>query len=67
MELSTSEKLKIIMKRENVTMSELAKRIGQSRQNITNKVARNSFSEEEFRQIAEILGYEYVTEFRRKD
>lgn len=67
MELTISEKIKIIMKREGVTTTELAKRIKQSRQNITNKMARNSFSEEEVRTIAAAIGYEFVTEFRKVD
>lgn len=67
MELNISEKIKIIMEREGVTMTTLAERIGQSRQNLTNKMKRNSFSEEEIKMIAAAIGYEFVAEFRKVD
>ena len=65
MELNIAEKIKIIMEREGVTMTALAERVGQSRQNLTNKMKRNSFSEVEIRNIAAAIGYEFVTEFRK--
>ena len=67
MELNIAEKIKIIMEREGVTMTTLAERVGQSRQNLTNKMKRNSFSEVEIRNIAAAIGYEFVTEFRKVD
>lgn len=46
MEYTTAEKLEIIMKRKNITMTELAKRLGgQSRQNVSKKFKRDNFTE----------------------
>lgn len=63
MELSINEKIKIIMKRRNMTQAELSEQLGMSRQNLNNKFSRNSFSEDEYKRIAEILNCEYKTVF----
>lgn len=55
MPLTTGEKIKIILKRRNITTTELAEKIGTSRQNLTNKFKRNNFSEKEVQQIAQAL------------
>lgn len=56
MQLSVSEKIKIILGRRNMTVSDLAKKLNTSRQNLTNKFSRSNFSEKELRQIAEAMG-----------
>ena len=55
MQLSVSEKIKIILDRRNMTVSGLAKKLNTSRQNLTNKFSRSNFSEKELRQIAEAM------------
>lgn len=55
MQLSVSEKIKIILGRRNMTISDLAKNLNTSRQNLTNKFARNNFSEKELQQIAKAM------------
>ena len=55
MQLSASEKIKIILGRRNMTVSDLAKKLNTSRQNLTNKFSRSNFSEKELRQIAEAM------------
>ncbi len=55
MQLSVSEKIKVILGRRNMTVSDLAKNLNTSRQNLTNKFSRNNFSEKELRQIAEAM------------
>lgn len=67
MKLTVGEKIKVIMKRQNVSMTELAERIGQSRQNLSNKMARDNFTEKDMREIATALGYEVVVEFKSPD
>ena len=37
MDISVAEKLRLIMKRQNMTMGELAEASGQTRQNLSNK------------------------------
>ena len=54
--LTTAEKIKVIMKRNNFTMTELANQLNCSRQNLSNKMSRNNFDERELTAIANALG-----------
>ena len=45
MPLTMGEKIKIITDRRGITITGLAKQLGTSRQNLTNKFSRNNFSE----------------------
>lgn len=54
--LTTTEKIKILLKRNGLTAGDLAERTGQTRQNLSNKFKRNNFPESELRTIAEALG-----------
>ena len=45
--LSIGEKIRIIMRRKGVNMAELAEATGQTRQNLSNKMARDNFTEQE--------------------
>ncbi|HJA45235.1 MAG TPA: helix-turn-helix domain-containing protein [Candidatus Phascolarctobacterium stercoravium] len=56
--LTTSEKIKIILNRQGITLGDLADRTNQSRQNLSNKIKRDNFSEKELRAIAAALGCE---------
>lgn len=67
MTLSMAEKIKIILKRRNMTLGELAEKTGQSRQNLSNKMKRDNFSEKELIQIAAILGCTYYAGFTMED
>ena len=49
MELSTAEKIRIILKRKGMTVKELAELTGQSRQNLAQKLDRDNFDERELR------------------
>ncbi|MDL0196817.1 helix-turn-helix domain-containing protein, partial [Clostridioides difficile] len=53
--ISFGEKIKIILKRKNMTIGELAEKTGQTRQNLSNKFSRDNFSEKEIRKFAKIL------------
>ena len=67
MELSMGEKIKIVMKRRKMTYGELADKLGQSRQNLSNKMSRDNFSEKEIRQIAEVLNCTFIGTFTLND
>ncbi|MBU3196000.1 helix-turn-helix domain-containing protein [Clostridium algidicarnis] len=56
MVLTMGEKLRILIKRKKITISELANLIGTTNQNLSNKLTRDNFSEKELQQIAEALG-----------
>ncbi len=63
MQLSAGEKIKILCGRRNITFSQLAEKLGTSVQNISNKLARDNFSEKELQQIAKALECKYETVF----
>lgn len=67
MQLSVSEKIKIILERRNMTVSDLAKKLGTSRQNLTNKFARDNFSDKELSQIAEAMNCKVEVLFTLND
>lgn len=67
MPLSMGEKIKVILERRNMTITELAKRLCTSRQNLTNKFSRNNFSEKEISDIAAILNCEFTGTLKMLD
>lgn len=67
MGLTAGEKIAIILKRKNKTVSKLAEEIGISRQNLTNKLNRDNFTEKELLKIAEALECDLNIEFTSKD
>lgn len=67
MPLTAGEKIKIILNRRDMTISQLAEMLGQSRQNMSNKMSRDNFSEKEIFVIAEALNCSYQTSFTMKD
>lgn len=56
MNITAKEKIRIIMDRLNVNMTQLAESTGQSRQNLTNKMTRDNFTEKDIIKIASALG-----------
>lgn len=53
--ITATEKIKIILGRNNMTVGMLADRLGMSRQNFSNKLSRANFPEKELQQIADAL------------
>jgi DNA-binding Xre family transcriptional regulator len=54
--MSMTEKIRIAMvKRGNISGAELARRLGVSSQNLSNKMKRDNFSEQELVEIADAL------------
>lgn len=64
---TATEKIKTIMDRLGVNNTELAKRTGWSRQNITNKFGRNNMYEKDIVRIADALGCEVEIVFTLPD
>lgn len=64
--LTFGEQVKIILKRKGMTIKELAEMVEQytgkpmSRQNMTQRLGRDNFQEQDMRMIADILGCEFV-------
>lgn len=66
-ELSVGEKVKIIMKRQGMTMTELAAATNQTRQNLSNKMTRDNFTEEDMKSLAKALGCVVSISFQLPD
>lgn len=56
MGITVAEKIKIIMRRKGITVTELSDITGQTRQNLSNKFSRNNFSEKDIELLAEAIG-----------
>lgn len=56
MNMTAGEKLRIIMDRQKMSMGQMADGTGQSRQNLSNKMKRDDFSEKELQKMAGVLG-----------
>ena len=67
MPITMGEKIKIMLKRRNMTLAQLAEKTGQSRQNMSNKMSRDNFSEKELYAIAEALECTYESHFVMND
>jgi transcriptional regulator with XRE-family HTH domain len=67
MPLTIGEKIKILLGRRNMTLAQLAEKTGQSRQNMSNKMSRDNFSETEAKLIADALDCEFDTTFKMCD
>ncbi len=63
MELSTSEKIRVILKRKGMTLAQLAEATNQSRQNLSQKLERDNFGEQELRLYAEKMGVKFESYF----
>lgn len=61
--MTTSEQIRVLCVRTNVSLSELARRINQTPQNLNAKLKRNSLSQEELNKIAAALGATYEQYF----
>lgn len=67
MPISMGEKIKIVLKRRNMTLGQLAEKTSQSRQNLSNKIGRDNFSEKELLEIASVLDCTYHSGFTMND
>ncbi|MGA3678143.1 helix-turn-helix domain-containing protein [Lysinibacillus agricola] len=67
MRLTTSEKIKIILGRKDMTVKDLAEKLGTTRQNLHNKMTRNNFSESDLEKISVALEIDYEISFLMKD
>jgi len=66
--MGMSERIRILLvKRDNISESELARRLEISPQNLHNKMRRDNFSEKELRQIADALNCDFDMSFTLRD
>ena len=65
--LTMGEKIKIVLKRRGLTIAQLAELTQQTRQNLSNKLSRDNFTEKEIAQIAEALNCDYDAYLTMRD
>lgn len=63
MSFNASEKIRYALIKQGIGIGELATKTNQSRQNLSNKLARNKFTTQELEQIAEALGISFEAFF----
>jgi len=54
--MKAGEKIKVLMKRKGISMGDMAEGTNQTRQNLSNKMKRDDFSESEIRKMAAVIG-----------
>jgi len=64
---TVSDIIKAILHERKMTATDLAKKLETSRSNVSNKFARNNFSDKEMRDIANALNCSYRVTFTMKD
>lgn len=67
MSMTVSEKVRLIMNRNKITMGQLAEKTGQTRQNLSNKMTRDNFTEKDIKSMAQALGCEVDIVFTLPD
>lgn len=67
MEMTASEKIRTLAKRQKKSLGDIAAELNQSRQNFSNKMSRDNFTVKELEQIAAALGCELRVQFVSKD
>lgn len=65
--MTTSDLVRQLCEKENISISELARRIGQSRQNFTKKLRRDTLCFDELAAIAEVTGATFEQSFTLPD
>lgn len=65
--MAMAEKVRILLVKRKITVTDLAKRLGISQSNLSNKLSRDNFSEKELQQIAEALNCDLDISFTLRD
>ena len=66
MELTFSEQIKILMRRQGLTIADLAERLGVSRQNVNQQLLKDNFKYADMVKYAAALGYDVKIELTEK-
>ena len=67
MNLTMGEKIRVILKRRGMTVAQLAELTNQTRQNLSNKLTRDNFQEQDIKIIAEAMGCDYEAHLIMRD
>lgn len=61
--MTISEQIKVLCVRQNISIAELARRLGKSPQSFNSKMKKQSFTVEELEKIAEVTGASFERNF----
>lgn len=65
--MAMAEKVRILLVKRKITVTDLAKRLGMSQSNLSNKLSRDNFNEKELKEIAEALNCDLDMNFTLRD
>ena len=65
--LTVSEKVRVLLDRKKMTVGDLADRLGVTRQNLSNKLTRNNFAENDIAKLADALNCDIEIRFTDRD
>ncbi len=65
--MAMAEKGRILLVKRKITVPDLAKRLGMSQSNLSNKLSRDNFNEKELQEIAEALNCDLDIRFTLRD
>lgn len=65
--MSMAEKIRIVLVKRKISITELSSSLGTSQSNLSNKLKRDNFNEKELTQIAEILNCDFKGIFLMRD
>lgn len=65
--MGMSEKIKILLVKRKMTVTQLAKELGTSSQNLSNKLRQDNFRENELKEIAKALNCSFSITFTLND
>ena len=61
--ITISEQIKVLCVRQNISLAELARRLGKSPQSFNSKMKRESFTVDELEKIADVTGARFERKF----
>ena len=65
--ITTAEKIRILAKRKNKSISSIAADMGKTPANFLNQLSRDDFRESDLKKIADVLGVTYISDFIEKE
>lgn len=65
--MAMAEKVRILLVKRKMTVTDLAKKLGMSQSNLSNKLSRDNFNEKELQEIAKALNCDLDIDFTLKD
>ena len=65
--VAAAKKIRFLLIEREMTITELAKKLGKSQSTISDKLARDNFTEKDLREIAELLNYDYEAVFTDRE